>query len=72
VKLGRPGLVTTAGQTVAWRVTKGRGSCKIVRTASGATRLVVRRGGSCNVRASAPTVEGEWKAYAVFRAYVIG
>ena len=72
VRLGRPGLVTTAGQTVAWRVTKGRGSCKVVRTATGATRLLVGRAGSCYVRASAPAVEGQWQAYAVFRAYVIG
>ena len=70
-RLGRASLVTTAGQPVVWRVTKGRRLCELRRTPSGATWLLARRTGSCNVRASAPGVDGQWNAYAVFRVYTI-
>ena len=71
MKLGRAGLVTTAGQAVEWRVTKGRGVCELIRSASEATWVIARRSGSCNVRASAPGVDGQWNAYAVYRIYTI-
>lgn len=71
VRLGRAGLVTTAGQPVEWRVTKGRGVCELIRTANGAMSVMARRTGACNVRASAPGVDGQWKSYAVYRLYTI-
>ena len=71
VKLGQARLVTTAGQPVEWRVTKGRGVCELIRSASGATSVIARRSGACNARASAPGVDGQWNAYAVFRVYTI-
>lgn len=71
VRLGRAGLVTTSGQPVEWRVTKGRGVCELIRSSSGAAFVLARRSGSCNVRASALGVEGQWNAYAVFRVYTI-
>lgn len=71
VRLGRASLVTTAGQPVEWRVTKGREVCKLIRSPKGATSVIAQRSGACNVRASAPGVEGQWNAYSVYRIYTI-
>ena len=71
VRLGRAGLETTAGQPVDWTVTKGKRVCELIRSPRGATSILARRSGACNVRASAPGVDGHWNAYAVYRRYTI-
>ncbi|MUH46903.1 MAG: hypothetical protein F2793_10375, partial [Actinobacteria bacterium] len=71
VKLGKPNLRTTAGQLVTWKVTAGKAQCAVVFTSDGTAKLKARKRGPCNIRATAPGVDGQWNRYAVYRAYVI-
>jgi hypothetical protein len=61
--------VTNAGQHMTWRVTSGGNVCRISYPANGSVRLRASRAGSCNVRAQAPAVAGQWNRMVVNRTY---
>lgn len=60
---------TNAGQNMAWRVTSGRSVCRLIYPNNGAVRLEMRQRGSCNVRATAPAVPGQWNRLVLNRSY---
>jgi hypothetical protein len=65
----RANNVTNAGQTMRWRVTSGTNVCRISYPSNGSVRLRANRSGSCNVRATAPAVSGQWNSMTVNRTY---
>lgn len=73
VLLGRRGtsLVSSAGQPVTWKVTKGRRLCTIVMRAHRIVLVAGTRTGTCVVVASAPAVPDQWTAMAFSRTYRI-
>jgi hypothetical protein len=60
---------TNAGQNMNWRVTSGRAVCKLIYPSNGAVRLQMVKRGSCNVRATAPAVPGQWNRLVLNRSY---
>ncbi len=60
---------TNAGQNMNWRVTSGRGNCKLLFPANGAVRLRAESVGRCNVRAIAPAVPGQWNQLTLNRTF---
>lgn len=65
----RANNVTNAGQKMTWRVTSGANVCRISYPSNGSVRLRATRAGSCNVRASAPAISGQWNRMQVNRTY---
>lgn len=62
-RLALPNTRTNAGTTVAWRVSFGKGCCKVTVGTDGTVFLRTVKKGRCNVRASAPPVIGQWLAF---------
>ncbi len=65
----RANNVTNAGQPMAWRVTSGGNRCQLRYPSNGSVRLRAVRNGSCNVRATAPAVAGQWSRLVLNRTY---
>ena len=60
---------TNAGQDLVWKVTKGTSVCKLRFKNNGAVQLRVLKKGTCNVRARAAAVPGEWSPLTIKRHY---
>jgi hypothetical protein len=60
---------TNAGQDLVWTVTKGKSVCKLRFKNNGAVQLRVLKKGTCNVRARAGAVPGEWSRLTIKRHY---
>ncbi len=63
------GNVTNAGQGMSWSIRSGRSSCQLRYPSNGSVRLRAVRNGSCNVRATAPAVVGQWSRMVLNRTY---
>lgn len=61
--------VTNAGQRMSWRVVSGSRFCELRFPSSGNIRLRAVRNGDCDVRGTAPAVEGQWNRLVVNRTY---
>ncbi len=70
VRLGRINATTNIGQQISWRVTQGIKRCHIKRTAA-TYRVVFSRKGTCRVRATAPSIPGQWARFSAYRTYRI-
>lgn len=60
---------TNAGQQMTWRVTSGSRFCKLRFPSNGAVRLHAARNGTCDVRAIAQAVPGQWNRMVLNRTY---
>jgi hypothetical protein len=60
---------TNAGQNMGWKVTSGKANCKLRYPGNGSIRLEAVKRGSCNVRATAPAVPGQWNNLVLERSY---
>lgn len=60
---------TNAGQNMSWRVTSGKANCKLRFPANGSVRIEGVKVGSCNVRATAPGIPGQWNNLVLNRSY---
>ena len=61
--------VTNAGQRMSWSIQSGRNFCQLRYPSNGSVRLRAVRNGSCNVRATAPAVPGQWNRMVLNRTY---
>lgn len=61
--------VTNAGQRMTWRVTSGSRFCELRFPSNGNIRLRAVRPGTCDVRATAPAVSGQWNRLVINRSY---
>lgn len=61
--------VTNAGQRMSWRVTSGSRFCELRFPSNGNVRLRAVRNGTCDVRATAPAVSGQWNRLVINRTY---
>jgi hypothetical protein len=60
---------TNAGQNMSWKVTSGKANCKLRFPSNGSVRLEAVKAGSCNVRATAPGVPGQWNNLVINRSF---
>ncbi len=65
----RANNVTNAGQRMSWSIQSGRNFCQLRYPSNGSVRLRAVRNGSCNVRATAPAVTGQWTRMVLNRTY---
>lgn len=70
-RLANPGTKSTSGNTVTWRVLKGRWRCSIINASDGSTYLRTKRLGWCRVRAYSPPVAGQWLRYKKIYKYKV-
>lgn len=63
------GSKTSAGQTIAWRVTSGSRNCQLRFPSNGSVTLRTVRTGDCNVRGIADAVPGQWSRMVVNFTY---
>ncbi|MBI1350235.1 MAG: hypothetical protein GC156_03870 [Actinomycetales bacterium] len=70
-RLANPGTKSTSGNTVTWRVLKGRWRCAIINASDGSTYLRTKRLGWCRVRAYSPPVAGQWLRYKKIYKYKV-
>ncbi len=61
--------VTNAGQRMSWRIVSGSRFCELRFPSSGNIRLRALRNGDCDVRGTAPAVEGQWNRLVINRTY---
>ncbi len=61
--------VTNAGQRMSWRVVNGSRFCELRFPSSGNIRLRAVRNGDCDVRGTAPAVDGQWNRLVINRTY---
>ena len=61
--------VTNAGQRMTWRVTSGSRFCELRFPSNGNIRLRAVRNGDCDVRGTAPAVDGQWNRLVINRTY---
>lgn len=55
---------TSAGQTISWKITSGKGSiCSLTFPSNGSVKLKIIKKGTCKVQANAKAVPGQWNAY---------
>lgn len=64
------GTKTNLGQPITWKVTSGSSYCSITKTSSN-IKLKLKKKGTCKVKASAPAISNQWKAYSTTRSYKI-
>lgn len=60
---------TNAGQNIGWKITKGKGVCRINYPADASVTLTKLKKGSCTVKGFAPGVPGQWAPFTVMRTY---
>jgi len=59
-RLANPGTRSSSGNTVTWRVAKGKKRCSIVNASDGSVFLRTKRPRWCRVIAYSPPVAGQW------------
>jgi hypothetical protein len=65
----RANNVTNAGQRMSWSITSGANRCQLRYPSNGSVQLRAVRNGSCNVRATAPAIAGQWNRMVLNRTY---
>jgi len=65
----RANNVTNAGQRMTWSITSGANRCQLRYPSNGSVQLRAVRTGSCNVRATAAAISGQWNRMVLNRTY---
>jgi hypothetical protein len=65
----RANNVTNAGQRMTWSITSGASRCELRYPSNGSVQLRAVRNGSCNVRATAAAIAGQWNRMVLNRTY---